>query len=79
MAFTISKLNKLSKEESIEELLGFDNFPEKINDLTKKMDDFTTKFDVFSDFQDFQNLYIILYYTNKLLIWRDRPWIILNI
>ena len=52
MVFTRSKLNKLSKEELIEELLSFDNLSEKINDLTKKMDDFATKFDcVFSELQ----------------------------
>ena len=38
MVFTRSKLNKLSKEELIEELFSFDNLSEKINDLTKKMD-----------------------------------------
>ena len=52
MVFTRSKLNELSKEELIEELLSFGNFPEKINDLTKKMDSFATKFDhVFSELQ----------------------------
>ena len=51
MVFTRRKLNELSKEELIE-LLSFDNLSEKINDLTKKMDDFATKFDrVFSEFQ----------------------------
>ena len=40
MVFTKSKLNEISKEELIEELLSFDNFSEKINDLTKKMDYF---------------------------------------
>ena len=40
MVFTRSKLNELSKEEQIEELLRFDNLSEKINDLTKSMDDF---------------------------------------
>ena len=50
MVFSRSKLNELSKEELIEELLNFDNLSEKRNDLTKKMDDFATKFDrVFSD------------------------------
>ena len=50
MVFTRSKLNKLSKEELIEQLLSFDNLSEKINDLTKKMDDFASKFDrVFSE------------------------------
>ena len=52
MVFTRNKLNKLSKEELIEELLSFDNLSEKINDLTKKMDNFATKFDhVFSELQ----------------------------
>ena len=52
MVFTRSKLNELSKEELIEELLSFDNLSEKINDLTKKMDDFASKFDrVFSELQ----------------------------
>ena len=36
MVFIRSKLNKLSKEELVEELLSFDNLSEKINDLTKK-------------------------------------------
>ena len=50
MIFTRSKLNELSKEELIEELLSFNNWSEKINDLTKKMDDFAIKFDrVFSE------------------------------
>ena len=44
MVFTRSKLNELSKEELIE-LLTFDNLSEKINDLTKKMDDFVSKLD----------------------------------
>ena len=52
MVFTRSKLNKLSKEELIEQLLSFDNLSEKITDLTKKMDDFASKFDrVFSELQ----------------------------
>ena len=52
MVFTRNKLNKLSKEELIEELLSFDNLSEKINDLTKKIDNFATKFDlVFSEWQ----------------------------
>ena len=52
MVFTRSKSNELSKEELIEELLSFDNLSEKKNDLTKKMDDFATKFDrVFSELQ----------------------------
>ena len=52
MVFTRSKLNELSKVELLEELLTFDNLSEKINDLTKKMDDFATKFDrVFSELQ----------------------------
>ena len=52
MVFTRSKLNELSKEELIEELLSFDNLSEKINDLTKKMDNFASKFDrVFSQLQ----------------------------
>ena len=52
MVFTRSKLNELSKEELIEQLLSFDNLSEKITDLTKKMDDFASKFDrVFSELQ----------------------------
>ena len=52
MVFTRSKLSKLSKEELIEELLSFDNLSEKINELTKKMDNFASKFDrVFSELQ----------------------------
>ena len=52
MALIRNKLNELSKEELIEELLSFNNLPQKINDLTKKMDNFATKFDrVFSELQ----------------------------
>ena len=52
MVLTRSKLKELSKEELIEKLLSFDNLSEKINDLTKKMDNFATKFDrVFSELQ----------------------------
>ena len=55
MVFTRSKLNELSKEELIKELLSFDNLSEKINYLTKKMDDFASKFDrVFSELQIFK-------------------------
>ena len=36
MVFTRSKLNELSKDELMEELLSFDNLPEKTNDLKKK-------------------------------------------
>ena len=45
MVFTRIKLNELPKDELLEELLRFDNLSEKINDLTKKMDGFATKFD----------------------------------
>ena len=52
MVLTRTKLKELSKEELIEKLLSFDNLSEKINDLTKKMDNFATKFDrVFSELQ----------------------------
>ena len=52
MVLTRSKLKELSKEELIEKLLSFDNLSEKINDLTKKMDNFATTFDrVFSELQ----------------------------
>ena len=54
MVFRRSKLNKLSKEEQIEELVTFEeiNLPEKINNLTKKLGDFPSKFDlVFSELQ----------------------------
>ena len=52
MVFTRSRLNEVSKEELIEELLRFDNLSEEVNDLTKKMNYFTTKFDrVFSGLQ----------------------------
>ena len=56
MVFTRSKLNELSKDELIEELLSFDNLPEKTKDLKKKkkkkMDNFASKFDrVFSVLQ----------------------------
>ena len=74
MVFTRSKLNELSKEELIEELLSFDyNLIEKINGLTKKMDDFTSKFDcVLSGLQ-------ISKTCNLLLRRSDHPWKMLNI
>ena len=78
MVFTRSKLNELCKEELIEELLSFDNLSEKINDLTKKMDDFATKFDRFFLSCRFPKP-AIYYYAKELLIWSDHPWIILNI
>ena len=79
MVFTKRKLIELSKEELIEELLSFDNLSEKINDLTKK------KWTI-----SHQNLIVfflncrfpkpaIHYYANKLLIWSDHPWTMLNI
>ena len=68
MVFTRSKLNELSKEELIEQLLSFDNLSEKINDLTKKMDDFASKFDR-----------AIHYSANESLIWSDHPWAMLNL
>ena len=78
MVFTRSKLNKLSKEELMEELLSFDNLSGKMNDLTKKMDDFAKKIDrVFSELQISKPA--IHYYVNELLIWSDHPWILLNI
>ena len=52
MVLTRNKLNKQSKEELIEELVSFDNLSEKVNDLTKKMNNIITKFDhVFSELQ----------------------------
>ena len=52
MVFARSRLNELSKDKEIEELLSFDNLSEKTNDLTKKMDDFATILDrVFSELQ----------------------------
>ena len=74
MVFTRSKLNELTKEELIEELLSFDyNLSEKINGLTKKMDDFTSKFDcVLSGLQ-------ISKTCNLLLRRSDHPWKMLNI
>ena len=78
MVFTRSKLNKLSKEELIEELSSFDNMSEKINDLTKKMDDFASKFDsVFLSWRFPKPA--IRYYANELLIWSDHPGTMLNI
>ena len=50
MVVTRSKLNKLSKEELIEELSSFNTISAKLNDLRKKVDKFTAKFDcVFSE------------------------------
>ena len=71
-----NKLNELSKGELIEDLLSFDNLFEKINDLTKKMDDFATKCILF--FQGYRFPEPIIHYANELLIWRDHPWIMLN-
>ena len=63
MVFTRSKLNELSKEELIEELLSFDNLSEKMmNFLSCRFPKPVTH-----------------YYANELLIWSDHPWIILNI
>ena len=45
MVLTRSKLNELSKEKLIEEILSFDYLSEKRNVLTKKMDNFAPKFD----------------------------------
>ena len=65
MVFTRSEPNELSKEELIEELLSFDNLSEKINDLTKKMDDFASKLDhVFFWVADFETLQFIITQTN---------------
>ena len=78
MVFTRIKLNELSKEELIEELLSFDILSEKINDQTKKMDDFATKFDrVFSELQISKTCNSLL--RKRIMIWSDHPWIILNI
>ena len=75
MVFTKSELNDLSKEELIEELLSFDNLSEKINDLTKKMDDFATKFDrAFSELQISKTCNLLL---RKFIYYH--PSIILNI
>ena len=57
MVFTKTISNELSKEELIKELLSFDNLSEKINDLTKKMDNFASKFGrVFSQLQISKNV-----------------------
>ena len=74
MVFTRTKLDELSKEELIEEFLSFDNLSEKINDLTKKMDDFASKFDrVFSELQISKTCNSLLRKQN------DHPWKMLNI
>ena len=78
MVFTRSKLNKLPKEELIEELLSFDNLSEKINDLIKKW---------MISHQNLITFFLscrfpkpaIHYYANELLIWSDYPWTMLNI
>ena len=83
MVFTRSKLNELSKDELIEELLSFDNLPEKTKDLKKKKK--KKKWTILH-----QNLIVffiscrfpkpaIHYYANKSSIWSDHPWIMLNI
>ena len=80
MVFTRNKLNDLPTEELIEELLSFDNFSEKKNDLTKKK-----KWTI-----SHENMIVfflscrfpkraIHYYANELLIWSDHPWTMLNI
>ena len=80
MVFTRSKLNKLSKEGLIEELLNIDNLSEKINGLAKKMDDFATKFDRFFFFElQIFSKPAIHYYANKLLIWSNYPRMIFSI
>ena len=74
MVFTRSKLNELSKEELIKELLSFDNLSEKINYLTKKMDDFASKFD-----RGFSELQISKTCNSLLRKQNDHPWKMLNI
>ena len=65
MVFTKRKLNELSKEELIEELLSFDNLSEKINDLTKKNGRFRIKISsCFFWVADFENLQFIITQTN---------------
>ena len=78
MVFTRSKINELSKEELIEEVLSFDNLSEKRNDLTKEMDNFATNLILLFLSYRFPKS-TIHYYTNKLLIWSGHSWIILNI
>ena len=75
MVFTRSKLNELSKEELIEEILSFDNLSEKRNYVIKKMDDFVTKSDrIFPDLSCLEiSKTCNSYYANELLIWSDRP------
>ena len=52
MIFTRSKLIKLSIYRRTLSIEVFDNSSENINDLTKKMDNFATKFDcAFSELQ----------------------------
>lgn len=45
MVVTRSKLNALSKEQLIEELLSFNSISAKMNELRKKVDKFAAKFD----------------------------------
>ena len=78
MVFTRSKLNELSKEELIEELLSFDNLSKKINDLTKKWTISHQNLIVFFMSCGFPKP-AIHYYANELLIWSDHPWTMLNI
>ena len=78
MVFTRSKLDELSKEELIEELLSFDNMSEKINDLTKKMDDFAAKFDrAFSELQISRICNLSL--SKRIIDLENHLWIIPNI
>ena len=78
MVFTRSKLNELSKEELIEELLSFDNLSKKINDLTKKWTISHQNLIVFFLSSRFCKP-AIHYYANELLIWNGHLWTMLNI
>ena len=64
MVRTRSKLEKLSKEELIEELITFYDITSKIADLTNRFDDFLRRFEVVSS-----DLAILRNY-NRLLIER---------
>ena len=48
MVRTRSKLEKLSKDELIEELITFYDITSKISDLTNRFDDFLRRFEVVS-------------------------------
>ena len=70
MAFIKNKLNELSKEELVEELLRFDNLSAKKDNPTKKWAISLQNLIVFFLSCRFPKS-VIHYYANELLIWSN--------